>query len=145
MIDYAKQQLTDNIKDVKISLRLVNNPVTIVSDLTSPTPNRERIDEAAALRQNFGYGRNKNILEINPHHPMIQELNKIVEDEPDENSAKLVKNLYYAALIHSGYLVKDPQFFSQSVFSLINKAFQVETDVEDIVVTQADIDEMEST
>lgn len=68
-------------------------------------------------------------MEINPHHPMIQELNKIVEDEPDENSAKLVKNLYYAALIHSGFLVKDPQFFSQNVFSLINKAFQVENEV----------------
>jgi len=47
--------------------------------MSSPTPNRERIDEAAALRQQFNYGRNKNILEINPHHPMIQELNKIVE------------------------------------------------------------------
>lgn len=53
--------------------------MTIVADLSNPTPNRERIDEAAALRQNFNYGRNKNILEINPHHPMIQELNKIVE------------------------------------------------------------------
>lgn len=39
--------------------------------------------------------------------------------------------------------MKDPQFFSQSVFSLINKAFQVEKDVEDVVVTQEDIDEME--
>lgn len=65
-----------------------------------------------------------------------------MEDEPDENSAKLIKNLYYAGLIHSGYLVKDPQFFSQNVFSLINKAFQVEKDVEDIEVTQEDIDEM---
>jgi hypothetical protein len=68
-----------------------------------------------------------------------------LQDEPDENSAKLVKNLYYAALIHSGFLVKDPQFFSQSVFSLINKAFQLDKDVEDIEVTQADIDEMEAT
>lgn len=79
-------------------------------------------------------------MEINPHHPMIQELNKIVEDEPDENSAKLVQNLYYAGLIHSGFLVKDPQYFSQSVFSLINKAFQVDKDIEDIEVTQADIE-----
>lgn len=47
------------------------------------TPNRERIEEAAALRSNFGYGKSKTIMEINPHHPIIQELNKIVEDEPD--------------------------------------------------------------
>lgn len=72
MIDYAKKELSENIKDVKISLRLVNNPVTIVADMMNPTPNRERIDEAAALRQHFNYGKNKNIMEINPHHPMIQ-------------------------------------------------------------------------
>lgn len=72
LIDYAKKELSDNIKDVKISLRLVNNPAIIVSDSINPTANRERIDEAAALRQNFNYGRNKNVMEINPHHPMIQ-------------------------------------------------------------------------
>lgn len=143
LIDYAKKELTSNIKDVRISMRLVNNPVTIVSDLSSPTPNRERIDEVAALSSKMNYGRNRNILEINPHHPMIQELNKIVEDEPDENSAKLIQNLYYAGLIHTGYLVKDPQFFSASVFSLINKAFSIENEVEDIPVTQEEIDEME--
>lgn len=69
------------------------------------------------------------MLEINPHAPVIQELNKIVEDEPDEDSAKLIQNLYYAALIHSGFLVKDPQFFSQSVFSLINTAFEVKNEI----------------
>jgi len=51
-----------------------------------------------------------------------------------------VKNLYYAGLIHSGFLVKDPQFFSQSVFSLINTAFQVDEEVSEIEVTQEDID-----
>jgi HSP90 family molecular chaperone len=44
LIDYAKKELSENIKDVKISLRLINNPVIIVSDMTNPTPNRERID-----------------------------------------------------------------------------------------------------
>ena len=79
LIDYAKKELSEDIKDVKISLRLVNNPVTIVSDMNNATPNRERLEEAAALRQQFKYGKEKNIMEINPHHPMIQELNKIVE------------------------------------------------------------------
>jgi hypothetical protein len=57
----------------------------------------------------------------------------------------LIKNLYYAALIHSGYLVKDPQFFSQNVFALINTAFHVTKEVNDIEVTQDDIDKMEET
>ena len=79
LIDYAKKELKEEIKDVKISLRLVNNPVTIVADMNNATPNRERLEEAAALRQKQRYGKEKNVMEINPHHPMIQELNRIVE------------------------------------------------------------------
>ena len=55
-----------------------------------------------------------------------------------------MKNLYYAGLIHSGFLVKDPQFFSQSVFALINTAFQVDEEVSEIEVTQEDIDTLEN-
>ena len=43
LIDYARKELSNDIKDVKISLRLVNNPVTIVADMSNATPNRERI------------------------------------------------------------------------------------------------------
>lgn len=78
MIDYARKELAEDIKDVKVSLRLVDNPVTIVADMSNATPNRERIEEAAALNQKMRYGKEKNVMEINPHHPMIQELNKIV-------------------------------------------------------------------
>lgn len=66
-----------------------------------------------------------------------------MEDEPDEQSSQLIQNLYYAGLIHSGFLVKDPEFFSKSVFSLINTAFEVKNEVEEIVVTDEDIESME--
>jgi HSP90 family molecular chaperone len=62
LIDYAKKELADNIKDVKVSLRLVNNPVAIVADLNNNTPNRERLEEAAALRVKPHYAKEKNIL-----------------------------------------------------------------------------------
>ena len=58
----------------------MNSPVAIVADMNNNTPNRERLEEAAALKQQFKYGKEKNVLEINPHAPVIQELNKIVED-----------------------------------------------------------------
>lgn len=93
--------------------------------MMNDTPNRERLEAASSMRSSMKYHKEKNILEINPHSPVIQSLNKIVEEQPDENSAKLLKNLYHAALIHSGFLVKDPHYFSQNVFSLINTAFGV--------------------
>jgi len=67
----------------------------------------------------------------------------MVEDEPDEKTANLIQNLYYASLIHSGYLVKDPFFFSKSVFSLINTAFEIDQEISEINVSQEDVDAME--
>ncbi len=51
--------------------------------------------------------------------------------------------MYYAALIHSGYIVKDPLYFSQNVFELINTALGVKSPIEEIEVTDEDLLSME--
>lgn len=57
----------------------MDQPVVIVADMMNDTPNRERIEAASSMRSQVKYHKEKNILEINPHAPIIQELNKIVE------------------------------------------------------------------
>lgn len=79
LIDYAQKELREYIKDVKISTRLVDQPVVIVADMMNDTPNRERIEAASSMRVQQKYHKEKNVLELNPHAPIIQELNKIVE------------------------------------------------------------------
>ena len=79
LIEYAQKELKDNIKEVRISLRLVDAPAVIVADMMNDTPNRERLQEASSMKANARYHKEKNILEINPHSPLIQQLNKIVE------------------------------------------------------------------
>lgn len=79
LIEYAQNQLKDQIKEVRISLRLVEEPVVIVADMMNDTPNRERLEAAASMKAGSRYHKEKNILEINPHAPIIQSLNKIVE------------------------------------------------------------------
>jgi HSP90 family molecular chaperone len=79
LIEYAQKELRDSIKEVRVSLRLVDNPVVIVADMMNDTPNRERLEAASSMKTTSHYHKEKNILEINPHAPIIQELNKIVE------------------------------------------------------------------
>ena len=43
LIDYAHKELREFIREVKISTRLVEQPVVIVADLANDTPNKERI------------------------------------------------------------------------------------------------------
>lgn len=57
----------------------------------------------------------------------------------------MIKNLYYAALIHSGFLVKDPHYFSKNVFGLINTAFEVKEEVAEIEVSDEDLETLEPT
>jgi heat shock protein beta len=79
LIEYAQKELKDHIKEVRISLRLVDSPVVIVADMMNDTPNRERLEAASSMKGSSKYHKEKNILEINPHSPIIQSLNKIVE------------------------------------------------------------------
>jgi hypothetical protein len=52
--------------------------------------------------------------------------------------------MYHAALIHTGFVVKDPLDFSKSVFGLINTALGVrDEEIHEIDVTQEQIDAME--
>jgi HSP90 family molecular chaperone len=72
LIEYAQNQLKDQIKEVRISMRLVEEPVVIVADMMNDTPNRERLEAAASMKSGGKYHKEKNILEINPHAPIIQ-------------------------------------------------------------------------
>jgi len=69
LIDYAHKELRESIRDVKISTRLVSQPVVIVADMSNDTPNRERIDSASSMKNTQKYHKEKNILELNPHAP----------------------------------------------------------------------------
>ena len=46
-------------------------------------------------------------------------------------------------MIHSGFLVKDPHYFSKNVFDLINTAFEVKEEVSEIEVTDEDLETLE--
>jgi hypothetical protein len=50
------------VKDVKISLRLVDNPTVVVADMMNDTPNRERIEAATAMKASINFNKEKNIL-----------------------------------------------------------------------------------
>ncbi len=40
--------------------------------MMNDTPNRQRLQAAASMKANVKYHKEKNILEINPHAPLIQ-------------------------------------------------------------------------
>ncbi|MBI2603459.1 MAG: molecular chaperone HtpG [Deltaproteobacteria bacterium] len=106
-----KDVLNDAIKDVKLSDRLVDSPVCLVSSSQDPSANMERLMEAMGQE----VPKSKRILEINPSHPVFEKMLTLPEDRM-KNWAEI---LYNQALLSEGSPIKDPAKFSRQIADLM--------------------------
>ncbi|CAG8792652.1 30276_t:CDS:2, partial [Gigaspora margarita] len=81
--------------------RLTTSPCAVVANEWGWTGNMEKIMAENEFLREF-YAKQKKILEINPHHPLILGLlDKVEKDQTDENISELVIVLYESTLIRS--------------------------------------------
>ena len=67
----------------------------------------------------------KRILEINPEHPILQNMNALYSKEPKAPELEdWVKLLYEQSLIAEGQMVPDPLAYSKRVNNLLQKVSQ---------------------
>ena len=125
LLEYWEKMFPEDIQNVEISQRLVDEPVIVLSSEYGSTANMERIQKAQTLgrsNQNAMFaGMNKKILEVNAGHPLIKELlEKVKETKAQDEDAQLnedMKDMIHiltnGAFINSGFTLKDPQDFNQ--------------------------------
>jgi molecular chaperone HtpG len=114
--DLLKAKLADVVKDVRLSKRLTDSPCCLVTDSEGMTPGMERLMKA--MRHPVPEG--KRILEINPGHPAVKELEAIrAADASDARLADGAELLLGQALLAEGALPKDPVKFARLVSSLM--------------------------
>ncbi|CAI0463540.1 unnamed protein product [Linum tenue] len=109
LCDWIKQQLGDKVAKVQVSNRLSSSPCVLVSGKFGWSANMERLMKAQALgdTSSLEFMRGRRILEINPDHPIVKDLNAACRKAPDNNDAKrAVDLLYETALISSGFTVR---------------------------------------
>jgi len=115
-IEKIKRALGDRVKDVRVSVRLSDSPSCIVTDENDPSY------KVAALLKAMGHKdlpEVKPILEVNPHHEILQKLNRI--EDPlliDDISSLLLDQ----ALLVEGLSVKDPADFVKRLNRILAKA-----------------------
>ena len=117
LLDAMKDSLTNYVTDVRVSSRLVNNPVCLVSD------DGLSIEMEKVLSQspnNMGMKANK-ILEINPNHEIFETLVNVYESDP-ELIKEYAKVLYDQALLIEGLPIENPIDYSNKVIDLMIKA-----------------------
>jgi molecular chaperone HtpG len=111
LTEAMQKVLADSVKEVKISDRLVDSPVCLVSGSDEPSAHMERI--MAAMGQDMP--KSKRILEINPSHPIF---NKML-GFPAEKTSSWAELLYNQALLNEGSPIKDPAKFSKQITELM--------------------------
>uniref|UniRef100_A0AAV2KFP4 Histidine kinase/HSP90-like ATPase domain-containing protein n=1 Tax=Knipowitschia caucasica TaxID=637954 RepID=A0AAV2KFP4_KNICA len=126
-----KEILDKKVEKVTVSNRLVSSPCCIVTSTYGWTANMERIMKAQALRDNstMGYMMAKKHLEINPDHPIMENLRlKADADKNDKAVKDLVILLFETALLSSGFSLDDPQTHSNRIYRMIKLGLGIDDD-----------------
>ena len=119
MLVDIKEALKDNVQDVKISTRLVDDPVCMSSD-EGMSFEMEKV--LSAMPEGNPYGmKATRILEINPNHPIFAALQKVYANDK-EAVKEYADVLYTQAMLIEGFPVEDPMEYSRKVCDFMVKA-----------------------
>ncbi|XP_021897609.1 heat shock protein 90-5, chloroplastic [Carica papaya] len=125
LCDWIKQQLGDKVAKVQVSKRLSSSPCVLVSGKFGWSANMERLMKAQALgdTSSLEFMRGRRILEINPEHPIIKDLNAACKNSPDSSDAKQAVDLLYdTALISSGFTPDSPAELGNKIYDMMAMA-----------------------
>ncbi|CAM8979928.1 unnamed protein product [Rhodiola kirilowii] len=125
LCDWMKQQLGDKVAKVQVSKRLSSSPCVLVSGKFGWSANMERLMKAQALgdTSSLEFMRGRRILEINPDHPIVKDLNAACKNEPESTEAKrAVELLYDTALISSGFTPDSPAELGGKIYEMMAMA-----------------------
>ena len=126
-----KDILDKKVEKVVVSKRLVSSPCCIVTSQYGWTANMERIMKAQALRDTstMGYMAAKKHLELNPDHPIVENLRQKAEaDKNDKSIRDLVFLLFETSLMSSGFTLENPHDHANRIHRMIKLGLGIDED-----------------
>ena len=119
LLGALRTHLQDDIKEVRLSGRLTDSPACLVGDADDASPQLEQM-----MRQ-LGQDppKTKRILEINPKHPFITQLDAIHASNADSPALKTYAHLLHGqAILAEGGTLPDPSAYSRIVMEVAGYA-----------------------
>ncbi|MGD0910887.1 MAG: molecular chaperone HtpG [Terracidiphilus sp.] len=114
LLDKLKATLGENVKDVRVSVRLAESPSCIVSDEEEPSLQMQQMMRAMG-QTNIPTA--KPTLEINPDHEIVKKLVAHASDSVAEDAAWMLLD---QALLMEGEPLKDPAAFVHRLNRILN-------------------------
>ena len=118
LVGRIRQHLGDQVSDVRLTTRLTDSPARLVDPQGAPNPEMQRV--MRLLNQEFETP--KKVLELNPHHPILQRLNAL--PEPSPLAGLIIDQIYEDALLIEG-LHPDPAGMIQRIQKLMEAALEI--------------------
>ncbi|WP_344133662.1 molecular chaperone HtpG [Luedemannella flava] len=110
LLGFVQGQLSEDVKEVRLSTRLTTSPACLVTDANDVTPALARM--YAAMGQELPP--TKRILELNADHALVAGLRTAHTSRPDDASlAETVELLYGTAVLAEGGELRDPARFAR--------------------------------
>jgi len=113
LVDRLTETLKERVKEVRVTLRLVDSPACVVVDENDMSPHLQRMLQAAGQAAPTVLP----ILEINPEHPLV----KRIEQASDEQFGDWSSLLLDQALLADGSQLADPVGFVRRMNQLLLK------------------------
>ena len=113
LLETIKVAVDRHVKEVKISTRLVDSPVCLVSGAYDPSSRMERLMESMGQQM----PKAKRIMEINPKHPVFSKMKAM----PEATQKEWAEILYSQALLTEGSPLEDPMKFSKQIAQLMTQ------------------------
>ncbi|XP_059450388.1 heat shock protein 90-6, mitochondrial [Corylus avellana] len=123
--DWIKKRLGDKVASVQISNRLSSSPCILVSGKFGWSANMERLMKAQSVgdASSLEFMRGRRVLEINPEHPIIRNLNAAYGSNPnDDDALRAIDLLYDTALVSSGYTPENPAQLGGKIYEMMGVA-----------------------
>ncbi len=117
MLAAMKEAIGDDVKEVRISSRLKDDPVCLVADSGMSLEMEKILSQDPA---NHGLKASK-ILEINASHPIFETLTRLYKENPD-TVKEYASVLYDQALLIQGLDIKDPVEYAKKITALMIEA-----------------------
>jgi molecular chaperone HtpG len=118
LLSWMATSLGDDVKEVRLSLRLTTSPACIVGDTHDLTPTLEKMYRAMGQE----LPPIKRILELNPEHALVTGLRTAHAERPDDAALPETAELLYGmALLAEGGELGDPARFIKLLASRLEK------------------------
>jgi len=124
--DYLEVTLEGKVQKVSLTTLLTNSPAALVQGAYGMSPTMQKYMKAQSVAAGGNDGgipgsMNQAVLEINPNHPIVQDLERMVKTDKDSEETKNFAILLYdVAGMTSGYEIGDTKDFATRVMNLMS-------------------------